>query len=176
MRRHRATGAAAAIVTALLLQATVLGPACAPLAVSLPAVLVAAVALVDGPATGIAFGFTTGLVADLGSRHPAGVLALCWLAVGLVCGAVADRHRLVRDAVTAGLAAGVSAAVAGAVLVAVHQGGTIGQLASQLLPTVALDVLLALPTCALVRRMLRTETLRAPHPVLTELPVGARRG
>ena len=176
MRRHRIIGAVAAIVTALLLQATVVGPALAPLAVSLPAVLVAAVALVDGPATGLAFGFTTGLVADLGSRHPAGVLALCWLAVGLLCGALADRHRLLRDVVIAGVAAGVAGAVAGGLLVLVHEGGTLRQVASGLLPALALDVLLALPVCGLVRRMLRTDTLRAPHPVLTELPVGARRG
>ena len=176
MRRHRISGAAAAIVTALLLQATVLGPAFAPLAVSLPAVLVAAVALVDGPATGLAFGFTTGLVADLGSRHPAGVLALCWLGVGLVCGALADRHRLRRDALTAGVVAALASGVSGAVLVAVHEGGTLRGVAAGWLPALAIDVALALPVCALVRRMLRAETLRAPHPVLTELPVGARRG
>jgi len=175
-RRHRIIGAAAAIITALLLQATVLGPACAPLPVSLPAVLVAAVALVDGPATGLAFGFTTGLVADLGSRHPAGVLALSWLLVGLLCGAVADRHRLRRDALMAGVAAALASAVAGVLLVVVHEGGTLRQVLSGLLPALLVDVLLAVAVCGLVRRMLRTETLRAPHPVLMELPVGGRRG
>jgi hypothetical protein len=66
----------AALLTALLLQATLVGPLAMSVPVSLPAVLVAAVALVDGPATGMSFGFTVGLFADLGSSHPAGVLAL----------------------------------------------------------------------------------------------------
>ena len=83
MTRSRIAAALAGILTVLLLQATLVAPVCTPFAVSLPAVLVAAVALVDGPATGISFGFAAGLMADLGSRHPAGVLALCWLGVGL---------------------------------------------------------------------------------------------
>jgi hypothetical protein len=60
--------------------------------------------------------------------------------------------------------------------VVVHEGGTVRQVGSGWLPALAIDVALALPVCAVVRRMLRTETLRAPHPVLTELPVGPRRG
>ena len=38
----------------------------------------------------MSFGFAAGLVADLGSAHPAGVLALCWLGVG-VCVRAARR-------------------------------------------------------------------------------------
>ena len=105
MTRARVAAALAAILTALLLQATVIAPATVPWPVSLPAVLVAAVALVDGPATGMSFGFAAGLIADLGSHHPAGVLALCWLGVGP---AVRDAGRpaaaLRRDALIAGVA------------------------------------------------------------------------
>lgn len=176
MTRGRIAAAAASILTVLLLQATVIGPSVAPLAVSLPAVLVAAVALVDGPSTGLSFGFVAGLVADLGSRHPAGVLALCWLAVGLVCGAAADRNGVLRDALTAGIVVGLAGVVAGGLLVVVHEGGTLRQVASGALPTLGLDVLLAVPVVALVRRALRTDTLRAPHPVLTQIPLGTRRG
>jgi cell shape-determining protein MreD len=176
MTRHRIAAAAAGVVTALLLQGTVVGPALAPAFASLPAVLVAAVALVDGPATGLAFGFVTGLVADLASRHPAGVLALCWLVLGLVCGALADRNGLLRDTVTAGAvtaAAGVSAEV---LLVVIHAGGTLHQVLTDAPVTFAADLVLALPLVALIRRMLRTPTLRAPQPVVTEFAVGPPRG
>ena len=176
MTPARTVAAAAGIVTALLLQGTVLGPALAPFAVSLPAVLVAAVALVDGPATGLAFGFAAGLVADLGSRHPAGILALCWLGVGLVCGTLADRNGLLRDSVTAGVVAGLAGTVAGLLLVLVHDGGTLGQVVHGFLPSLAGDVVLACPVVLLARRMLRTESLRAPQPVLTRIPVGPNRG
>jgi cell shape-determining protein MreD len=176
MTPARATAAAAGIVTALLLQATVLGPAVAPQLVSLPAVLVVAVALHDGPATGMSFGFSAGLVADLGSRHPAGILALCWLGAGLAGGALAGRSALRRDAVVAGVLSALTTVVAGALLVVVHDGGTLRALLGATVPTLIGDVLLALPVVALVRRMLRTESLRAPRPVLTELAVGGRRG
>jgi cell shape-determining protein MreD len=144
--------------------------------VSLPAVVVAAIALVDGPAAGMSFGFAAGLMADLGSHHPAGVFALCWLGVGLLCGTVADRHSLRHDAVTAGLVCAGAGVVAGALLVIVHQGGTLGDLARDVLPAAGIDVLLAFVVVALVRRMLAGDTLRAPHPVFTELAVGNRRG
>ena len=68
--RARVAAAFAALLTALLLQATLVGPLTLPLPVSLPALLVAAIALVDGPGAGLAFGFATGLIADLGSEHP----------------------------------------------------------------------------------------------------------
>lgn len=176
MTRGRLAAAAAGIVTALLLQASLVGPALAPLTVSLPALVVAAVALVDGPATGMSLGFTAGLAADLGSRHPAGVLALCWLAVGLLCGTAADRSALRRDALVAGVVTGLASAAAGLLLVVVHQGGTLAEVAGRALPSLGVDVLLALPVVALVRRMLRTDALRAPRPVVTEFAVGPHRG
>lgn len=175
MTRARIAAAAAAILTALLLQATVIGPAAAPWPVSLPAVLVAMVALVDGPAAGISLGFAAGLLADLGSRHPAGVLALCWLGVGLVCGTLAARHSVRRDAAVAGLVCGVAAAVAGLLLVLVHRGGTASGVLGEILPATAVDLALAFVLVPFVRRMLRSETLQPARALRPELVLGGRR-
>jgi rod shape-determining protein MreD len=176
MTRARVAAAMAGIVTALLVQATLVAPVSAPLPLSLPAVLVAAVALVDGPATGLSFGFATGLVADLGSQHPAGVLALCWMGVGLLCGAAADRRSLRRDALTAGVVCGLAAGVATLLLALVRSRASAADAIAYTLPAMLGDALLALVVLAIVRRMLRADSLRAPHPVYTELAVGARRG
>ena len=176
MTRARIAAAMAGIITALLLQATLIGPVSGAVPVCLPAVVVAAVALVEGPATGMSFGFAAGLVADLGSPHAAGVLALCWLGVGLLCGMFADRRRLRRDALCAGVVSGLAGSVATLLLVLVRSGGSATDAAVYLVPAIGGDVVLALGLVALVRRMLRSETLRAPHPVFTELAVGTRRG
>jgi rod shape-determining protein MreD len=176
MTRARLAAATAAILTALLLQATLVAPLTAPFAVSLPAVLVAAVALVDGPAAGMSFGFVAGLMADLGSHHPAGVLALCWLGIGLLCGTFADRRSMRRDAVAAGIGCGLAGSAATLLLVLVHSGGPAWDAARYLVPTGLADAVLALVVLAIVRRMLRSDSLRAPHPVLTELAIGPRRG
>lgn len=174
MTRARVAVAVAAAITALLLQATVVAPATFPWAVSLPAVLVAAVALTDGPATGMSFGFATGLLADLGSHHPAGVLALCWLGVGLVAGSLADPRSVRRDAVVVGVVAGLGASASTLLLAVVHSGGSLHDAVVHL-PAVALgDAVLALGAVPLVRRVLRAETLRRPAPVYTELLVGRR--
>lgn len=174
--RTRVAAASAGAVTALLLQATLVGPIAVPLAVSLPAVLVAAVALVDGPATGMSFGFAAGLVADLASHHPAGVLALCWLGVGLMCGTLAGRRTLRRDAVIAGIVCGVASSVATVLLMAVHSGGTAWASVRELIPTGVADAALALAVVAVVRWMLHSDSLRASQPVLTDLALGPRRG
>jgi cell shape-determining protein MreD len=170
--RARVAAAVAALITALLLQATLVAPVSAPLPLSLPAVLVAMIALVDGPATGLAFGFATGLTADLGSQHPAGVLALCWLGVGLLCGLLADRHSVRRDALAAGAVCGLASVVATALLMVVHSPGSLPDAITYAVPTALGDTLIALALVPLVRRMLRTDALRAPHPVYTELAVG----
>jgi rod shape-determining protein MreD len=172
----RIAAAAAAIATALLLQATLIAPASGNVPVSLPAVLVACVALVNGPATGISLGFAAGLVADLGSSHPAGVLALCWLLVGLLSGTFAERNRLVRDAAaTAVLCAGVG--VLGTWLLALtSSGATAGAAITNLLPCLLGDFLLAVLLLPLVRRMLRSQRLSPPRPVARDLLVEARRG
>jgi rod shape-determining protein MreD len=178
--RARVPAAIAALVTALLLQATLVAPLSAPLPVSLPAVLVAAVALCDGPGAGVAFGFGCGLIADLGSAHPAGVLALCWLGVGLGCGLLATRRSVRADAVVIAVACAVATLVA-TLVIGVLPGGAglpdAARHASYVLPAALVDVLLALLVVPLVRALLRTEQLRAPRPVAVELDVGGvRRG
>jgi rod shape-determining protein MreD len=176
MTRARVLAALAAMLTALLLQATLVAPVASPWLVSLPAVLVAAVALVDGPGSGMSFGFATGLLADLGSQHPAGVLALCWLGVGLLCGLLADRRTLRRDVLTAGFVCGVASIVATGLLVVVNTAASISDAVVYAVPTALGDALLAIAVLAVVRRMLRTDSLRAAHPVYTELALGSRRG
>lgn len=78
---------AASVLTALLLQTTVLArlplPGAAP---DLLLVLVVAFALVEGPGSGMATGFVTGLLADLGSDHELGRLALAYVVVGYLAG------------------------------------------------------------------------------------------
>lgn len=176
MNRARLVAALAAALTALLLQAVLIAPVTAPWPVSLPAVLVAAVALIDGPATGMSFGFAVGLLADLGSNHPAGVLALCWLGVGLLCGMLADRRALRRDALTAGVVCAAGSFAATLLLTVVHAGTQAVDAFTYVLPAAAGDVVLALGVLAIARRMLRSESLRAPHPVFTEIVLAGRRG
>lgn len=176
MKRARLIAALTGMITALLLQAALIAPVTTPWPVSLPIALVAAVALVDGPASGMSFGFATGLLADLGSNHPAGVLALCWLGVGLLCGTVADRRSLRRDALTAGLVCAAGTSAATIVLAITHSGANATDAVVYAIPTAIGDALLAFAVLALVRRMLRSESLRAPHPVYTELVVAGRRG
>lgn len=160
MTPARVVAAAATIGTALLLQATLLGPAFAHVPVSLPAVLVAAVGLCDGPATGIAFGFATGLVADLGSDHPAGVLALFWLALGLVAGVYGPRHRVMRDAGAVAVLATVATVVAGLALALVDDGAGVLSAVRTAPACLLADAVLALVVLAPVRRMLRSPRLR----------------
>jgi rod shape-determining protein MreD len=176
MSRPRLVASLTGMITALLLQAALVAPVTAPWPVSLPAVLVAAVALVDGPAAGMSFGFATGLLADLGSNHPAGVLALCWLGIGLLCGLVADRRSLRRDAVTAGLVCAAGASAATIVLAVTRSGVNAQDAILHALPTTIGDALLACAVLAVVRPMLRTESLRAPHPLYTDVVIAGRRG
>lgn len=176
MRPARIAAAIASILTVLLLQGTLVGPVTSPFPISLPAVLVAAVALVDGPAAGMSFGFATGLLADLGSHHPAGVLALCWLGVGLACGAISDRRSLPRDALCAGIVCGLASTVATLLLALLSSGGSVTDAFAHLLPAAFGDAVLAFAVVALVRRMLHADPLRAPHPVYSELAVGRDRG
>ena len=180
MTPARVAAATAGIATALLLQASVLAPAAGHVPISLPAVLVAVVALIDGPATGISFGFACGLAADLGSSHPAGILALCWLGVGLAAGLFADRFHLLRDtaavAVICAVAGAVTTVVTAMLTTPLHTGSQLGGVVTAVLPTLLGDAVLALLLLPLVRRMLRSHRLRRPHPVTQDLLVAARRG
>lgn len=165
MTRTRVAAAAAAMVTALLLQATLLTPLTSELDVSLPAVLVVSVGLCCGPGTGLAFGFCAGLTADLGSTHPAGVLALCWLGAGLLAGLAADRRSLAGDVLYTGVICGMCTAVSTLVLILVHGDGAQLSRLPMTLPSAVLDALLACAVVPLVGAAVRTEALRAPHPV-----------
>jgi rod shape-determining protein MreD len=164
---RRLIAATAAIASALVLQAMLLAPLATPLTVSLPAVLVATVAVNAGASAGISIGFTTGLVADLASAHPAGVLALCWLALGLGCGMLADPDRRGRFAVLIIAGATALAALASsALLTVVGSSGADLVSTARLLPLSLLaDALVAGLILAPVRAVLRADGLRAPRPV-----------
>jgi rod shape-determining protein MreD len=164
MTRTRALAALAAILTALLLQATVIGPVTLPVAVSLPAILVAAVALVDGPGAGLSLGFVAGLLADLGSNHPAGILAMCWMGVGLLCGCVGGVRTVRVDAAFAALACTAASLLADGLLAVTRTGSvSVGAAFAQLIPVALGDAVLALAMVPLARRMLRNDALRPRH-------------
>lgn len=170
MTISRVASAVAAVLTALLLQATLIGPWTFPVPVSLPALLVIVVGIYAGPGVGVGLGFATGLLADLGSQHPAGVQALCWLGAGLAAGVVGglatERGYGTRGvAALAALLAAVTSA-ASTVLLAVLGSHAAGfELAVQyLIPVGLADALLGLAVAPAVRRMLRAQGVRAPRP------------
>ncbi len=85
-------------------------------------VLVAGIAMAVGPGPGTSVGFAAGLVCDLLSDHPAGMLALVFCLVGYVCGLMPDASErsvllplavVVAAAVAAGLAFAVVLAIVG---------------------------------------------------------------
>jgi rod shape-determining protein MreD len=82
---------AASIVTALLLQITVIGrlpvPGAAP---DVVLVLVIAFALAEGPMSGLVTGFAAGLFADALSAHEMGRLALAYAIAGYLTGLLQD--------------------------------------------------------------------------------------
>lgn len=114
---------AATVLTALLLQTTVLAalplPGAAP---ELLVVLVVAFALAEGALSGAVTGFVAGLSADLLADHALGRLALVLAVVGHLAGQVHDdteRSTLLPFAV-------VGAAAAGAVLLYAGEGVLLG--------------------------------------------------
>jgi hypothetical protein len=155
----RVAAASAAILTALLLQATVVAPAALTAQLSLPAVLVAAVALESGTGTGISLGFASGLIADLGSAHAAGLLALCWMGVGICCGLLADeRRRIVPEVVLAALAAVAAGVLTTLGLTVVGEpGGTVLAAVHGVLPSLAGNLVLAALVVPLTRWLLRSD-------------------
>ena len=131
----------------------------------------AVVALTDGPGVGLAFGFATGLVADLASEHPAGVLALAWLALGLMCGRWSARPTVRRTRRTEALIAAAATALVTAGTQVVYvllaaDGATLGATLRLLVPAALLDLLLALLVVTIVRPLLTGATLRAARPIL----------
>ena len=163
MTRVRVCAAIAALLTALLVQATVISPVLIAVQVSLPLVVIAATALHEGPGTGIAFGFAAGLIADLSSGHAAGIDALCWMVVGLLCGLSADRTKIRRDALVATVlctAAGVAATLIEAL---VHTRGVgVASAFDSLVPAVITNAVLAAILVPLARWFLDLERMRKP--------------
>jgi cell shape-determining protein MreD len=162
MTPARLAAAIAAVITALLLQATLVAPLTVSVPISLPAVLVAVVALQCGPGTGMSLGFSAGLLADLGSTHPAGVLALAWLGLGLAGGMLAQPARSVFK--QAGLAAlGATIAAAGVTTLLALLGPS-GSRLDQVLPqtpwTLLGDAVLALAVGPAARAFLASAALR----------------
>jgi rod shape-determining protein MreD len=167
---RRLIAATAAILTVLVVQATVLTPITMPLAVSLPAVLVAAVGIEAGPSAGMSIGFTAGLLADLDSRHPAGVLALVWLVLGVGCGLLANSRR--RRTVTVLIVAVVAATIGTLttiVLDVLHApSGSVAPAFAHAFPSALGDLILALLVVPAVRVVVRALASRA-------VPVSAAR-
>lgn len=152
----RVCAAIAATLTALLVQMTFVGPLAPWAPASLPAVMVAAVAITTGPGAGLCLGFCVGLMADLGSRHPVGVLALTWLVLGAAVGRYADPRRARRSALTVA-ACGAALAGAGAqLLLALTQAHGVQLLAlpRQALLALAVDAMLLLAILPAVRSVL----------------------
>jgi rod shape-determining protein MreD len=174
MTPRRIAAALAIVLTALVLQATLVAPLTAPLSVSLPAVLVACIALVSGPGTGISLGFSMGLLADLGSEHPAGLLAFTWLILGIACGLLGEQlQRLREGALVAGVLAAAASASAGLLLLVLHQpDATLWQVMWRTIPAAVGDSLLALTLLPLVRVSLRSDALRRPAAPSTREWVG----
>lgn len=110
MSTPRALLAAVLVVSAVLLQTTLVAPLHLPYGrPDLVLVVVVAVALAGGPTAGMAAGFGGGLLADLLSDHPAGLLALLLCVVGFATGLLPNE---MRRRILTGLGAVAGAAVA----------------------------------------------------------------
>lgn len=170
MTGTRIASAVAGVLTALLLQASLLGPLTFPVPVSLPALLVIVVGIYAGPGVGMALGFATGLLADLGSDHPAGAQALCWLAAGLVAGMLGGLplQRGYGTRPVAALAAVLGAATSGVLglLLAIlgSHAATAVLALKYLIPVGLTDALLGLAVVPVVRALLRAQGVRSPRP------------
>jgi cell shape-determining protein MreD len=138
--------------------------------VSLPALLVIVVGIYAGPGIGMGLGFATGLLADLGSEHPAGVQALCWLAAGLAAGMLGGlaTQRGYGTRGVAALAALLGAATSGVLglLLAIlgSHAATAALAVKYLIPVGLTDALLGLLVVPLVRNLLRAQQIRSPRP------------
>jgi rod shape-determining protein MreD len=164
--------ACAGLLTTLLLQATLIGPLTFPAPVSLPVLMIVVVGIYAGPGVGLGLGFATGLLADLGSDHPAGVQALCWMTAGLVAGMVGGltiqrgwRSRGIA-AIAAGLAALTSALVTVMLAILGSHGASVWLAVRDLAPVGLSDALLGLVLVPAVRGLLRSQGIRAPRPAV----------
>lgn len=156
MRATPGIAAAVAVGTAVVLQSAVLArlplPGGRP---SLVLVLVVAIGLAGGGGAGLAAGFGAGLLTDLLSDHPLGLLALCFALAGFLAGlleADVERTVLLPMVVVALASAAVYLAYLG-VMGLLDRSTADG--ASGILGTVAYDVLLTpfvVPLVAAVAR------------------------
>lgn len=173
MTVSRIAAAFAGVLTVLLLQASLVGPLTFPVPVSLPALLIVVVALYAGPGVGIGLGFGTGLLADLGADHPAGVQALGWLAAGLLAGKLGgiatQRGFGVRGvaALAAVLAALTSIWTGLLFAVLGSHGASAMSVLHDVLPIGLVDALLGLVLVPVVRTVLRIQGVRSPRPGVT---------
>jgi rod shape-determining protein MreD len=173
MTVSRIAAALAGVLTVLLVQASLIGPLTFPVPVSLPALLVIVVALYAGPGVGMGLGFGTGLLADLGSDHPAGVQALVWMAAGVLAGklgGIATQRRFGLRGM-AGLAAVLAALTSAwlSLLLAIlgSHGATAWLALRDALPIGLVDALLGLLVVPAVRTVLRAQGIRSPRPDVT---------
>lgn len=159
----------ASVLTLLLLQASVVGPLVFPVPASLPVVVVAIVGIYAGPGGAMPLGFALGLLADLGSDHPAGVLALAWMTAGLLGGRfgglVTQRARGVRPvAVMAGMI-GTAVTVGATCLLALvgTHADSLWLAVRDLVPLALIEPVLALLAVHMVRALLRWQGVRSPR-------------
>jgi rod shape-determining protein MreD len=170
MAASRIVLACASVATVLLLQASLVGPLTFPVPVSLPALFVIVVAIYLGPGVGIGLGFGAGLVADHGSENPAGVLALCWMASGLLAGMigglVTERGYRVRGVafVAAAIAAATGCASMLVLAVLGSHAASFSLAFRDVIPVLLADALVGLALVPVVRGMLRRQGIRGPRP------------
>jgi len=161
--------AIASVLTMLLVQASLIGPLTFPVPVALPALVVATIGIYAGPGGAMSMGFATGLLADLGSEHPAGVLALCWMASGLLAGIVGglltQRASGTRPiALAAASIATMSTFVSSLMLVVVgSHADSVSASLRHVIPSFLLHALLALPVVPFVRLLMRRQGVRSPR-------------
>jgi rod shape-determining protein MreD len=122
-------------------------------------VVVVSVALLRGPELGALAGFVAGLAVDALTWQPLGLAALVYCLVGYAAGSAGERmpdHAPVRPLVA--VAVGSLLARAGLVLLGFLLGSELAVpvgVSLAALPSAALDVLLAIPIYAVLRRGLR---------------------
>jgi rod shape-determining protein MreD len=158
-----AIGVAVLFAAALSSDATLFGGA-----PDLVCVVVVSIALLRGPELGAFAGFGAGLLLDALTWQPLGLAALVYCLVGYFAGSLGERlsdhaplSPLIVVAISS-LLARVGLAVLGFLLgseLSVQEGFSLGAL-----PSAALDVLLAIPLYALLRRGLRGPP-RPPAPL-----------
>jgi rod shape-determining protein MreD len=158
---------ALSVVTALLLQLTVVGrlplPGAAP---DLVLVLVVAFSLAEGPMSGLVTGWSAGLVADALSAHELGRLALAYAIAGYVTGMLQDDTERSTLQPFGAVALGALVALAAYLAVGVLLGDarvTFHAVARSLVSSVPYDVVLTpfvVPVVALLVRRVELDPLR----------------